>query len=192
MLSATEGSHTIDGQYLRSRTLARKSQLPTGASHFAHPNQGTGRQQAEWFVAHGGGWKPDGKTLPGTLDLSSGEPHGFGECWDMYDLQMQNWVEDFVDEYHDLTGMWPMIRVTSTWWYRCMMNTRSLRDKCPLVLAGHVQTKEERKNKKVEALPTAWGRVAMSQEPDVEISLSRATVLRTDKKSLRKLLKGKQ
>jgi GH25 family lysozyme M1 (1,4-beta-N-acetylmuramidase) len=40
-----------------------------GAYHFAHPDTSSGATQATYFLAHGGGWSADGKTLPGALDI---------------------------------------------------------------------------------------------------------------------------
>ena len=46
-----------------------------GAYHFAIPNNSTGTAQADYFIAHGGGWSADGKTLPGALDIEY-NPYG--------------------------------------------------------------------------------------------------------------------
>jgi GH25 family lysozyme M1 (1,4-beta-N-acetylmuramidase) len=48
---------------------AASAGLVRGAYHFAHPNKASGSEQAQYFLAHGGGWSADGQTLPGAVDL---------------------------------------------------------------------------------------------------------------------------
>lgn len=43
--------------------------LIRGAYHVARPDQSSGNAQAAYFLAHGGGWTGDGKTLPGAVEL---------------------------------------------------------------------------------------------------------------------------
>ena len=43
--------------------------LIRGAYHIARPDQSTGSVQAIYFIAHGGAWTKDGKTLPGAVKL---------------------------------------------------------------------------------------------------------------------------
>jgi GH25 family lysozyme M1 (1,4-beta-N-acetylmuramidase) len=40
-----------------------------GAYHFGLPDRASGAAQAEFFVANGGRWTNDGKTLPPVLDI---------------------------------------------------------------------------------------------------------------------------
>jgi GH25 family lysozyme M1 (1,4-beta-N-acetylmuramidase) len=48
---------------------ATKVGLIRGAYHFGRPDTSSGAAQANFFVAHGGGWSRDGITLPGVLDI---------------------------------------------------------------------------------------------------------------------------
>ena len=48
---------------------ATKNKIIRGGYHFAHPDTSTGAAQANYFLAHGGGWSADGLTLPGAIDL---------------------------------------------------------------------------------------------------------------------------
>ena len=48
---------------------ATNAGLIRGGYHFAHPNLSSGAAQAQFFLAHGGGWSKDGITLPGALDI---------------------------------------------------------------------------------------------------------------------------
>ena len=62
-----------------------------GAYHFAIPNWSSGADQARYFVQNGGGWSPDGYTLPPVLDFEFNPYAGrtingfyFGNtCYDM-------------------------------------------------------------------------------------------------------------
>ena len=56
-------------------TGATGQQMVRGAYHFANPAESSGAQQAEFFVANGGGWSADGRTLPGALDMKY-NPYG--------------------------------------------------------------------------------------------------------------------
>jgi hypothetical protein len=53
---------------------AYKAGIIHGAYHFARPSSSSGIAQANFFLANGGNWSKDGKTLPGMLDLE-------GEFW---------------------------------------------------------------------------------------------------------------
>jgi len=48
---------------------AANAGLIRGGYHFARPDISSGATQATYFLAHGGGWSPDGITLPGALDI---------------------------------------------------------------------------------------------------------------------------
>lgn len=48
---------------------ATNAGLIRGGYHFARPDISSGSTQATYFLAHGGGWSPDGITLPGALDI---------------------------------------------------------------------------------------------------------------------------
>jgi GH25 family lysozyme M1 (1,4-beta-N-acetylmuramidase) len=58
-------SSTFSSQY----DGATSAGIIRGGYHFAHPNLSSGATQAKFFVAHGGGWSGDGRTLPGALDI---------------------------------------------------------------------------------------------------------------------------
>jgi hypothetical protein len=48
---------------------ATNAGLIRGGYHFARPDVSSGATQANYFLAHGGGWSADGRTLPGALDI---------------------------------------------------------------------------------------------------------------------------
>lgn len=59
----------IDPEFNTNYVAAANAGLIRGAYHFAHPDVSSGAAQANFFLAHGGGWSSDGITLPGTLDI---------------------------------------------------------------------------------------------------------------------------
>lgn len=59
----------VDAYFNQNYVGATNNGIIRGAYHFAHPDSSSGAAQANYFLAHGGGWSRDGITLPGALDL---------------------------------------------------------------------------------------------------------------------------
>ncbi len=133
-VKATEGTYYVDSAYFTQQYNGSYSAgLVRGAYHFAIPNNSTGAAQADYFVAHGGGWSPDGHTLPGMLDIEY-NPYG-SECYGLTNAQMVNWISSFVGEYHYLTRKLPTIYTTTGWWTTCTGNAKGFTD--GLVIANY-------------------------------------------------------
>lgn len=118
-VKATEGTYYADktyfyGQYEGSYTAG----MIRGAYHFAIPSNSTGAAQADYFVANGGGWSADGRTLPGMLDLEN-NPYGKSECYGLTQKDMVAWVRSFDNEYHRLTGRYPALYTNASFWNTC-------------------------------------------------------------------------
>ncbi|MEO5876600.1 MAG: GH25 family lysozyme [Streptosporangiaceae bacterium] len=120
------GTMYVDPNFVLNRDGSRAAGLLQGAYHFAVPDLSTGRAQAEFFVANGGGWTPDGRTLPGALDMeadkSSTRPTIKGlrkDCYNLTQPQMVAWVQQFSDRYFQLTGRNPIIYTGQSWWNTC-------------------------------------------------------------------------
>jgi GH25 family lysozyme M1 (1,4-beta-N-acetylmuramidase) len=120
-VKATEGvkykSSTFTAQYNGARTAG----LAHGAYHFATPNTASGIAQADYFVAHGGGGKADGYTLPGVLDIEN-NPYGKDKCYGMSHAKMNSWITDFLHEYRARTGRHAVINTFRDWWIACTGN----------------------------------------------------------------------
>lgn len=125
---ATEGTTYKDPSFTTHTTSARNVSLITGAYHFAHPYPNTntntthphsGKEQANYFLAHGGGWMSDGYTLPGMLDLENNPSKEGDKCYNLSPGQMVGWIREFVDVYKAATGRAPMLYTTAEWWGRC-------------------------------------------------------------------------
>lgn len=59
----------IDPEFSNNYVAATNAGIIRGGYHFAHPDASSGATQAQYFLAHGGGWSSDGITLPGALDI---------------------------------------------------------------------------------------------------------------------------
>ncbi|KAF8636215.1 hypothetical protein AX17_003701 [Amanita inopinata Kibby_2008] len=100
-IKATEGTGYTNPYFSSQYTGATKAGFIRGGYHFARPDISTGATQANYFLAHGGGWSGDGITLPGALDIEY-NPYG-AECYGKSASSMTSWVHDFSNTYHSHT-----------------------------------------------------------------------------------------
>jgi GH25 family lysozyme M1 (1,4-beta-N-acetylmuramidase) len=144
---ATEGTYYTNPDFSSQYTGAYNVGIVHGAYHFATPDTTSGATQADYFVAHGGGWSKDGKTLPGMLDMEW-DPYG-SACYGLSAGSMVNWILSFSNEYHAKTTRWPVIYTATSWWSECTGNTGDFSSTNPLMLANY--------NGSPGAMPYAWG-----------------------------------
>ncbi|KAI4089970.1 MAG: hypothetical protein L6R37_007964 [Teloschistes peruensis] len=135
IIKATEGTSYIDSGFTSHYNGATAAGLIRGGYHFAHPDSSSGTTQANFFLAHGGGWSGDGITLPGMLDIEY-NPSG-ATCYGLSKTAMVAWIQDFVNTYHSKTTRYPMIYSTNDWWTTCTGNSAAFHTTCPLVLARY-------------------------------------------------------
>lgn len=129
-IKATEGNYynpSSSGAEFNSQYAgATAAGMVRGAYHFANPHSSGGGAQADYFVNHGGGWSPDGKTLPGVLDIEYNpytSTNGLNTCYGLTKAQMVTWIRNFSNEYLVRTGVYPTIYTTVGWWKECTGNT---------------------------------------------------------------------
>ena len=132
---ATEGTYYTNPYFAQQYNGAYNAGLIRGAYHFATPNTTSGATQADYFVAHGGGWSADGKTLPGALDIEY-NPYG-AECYGLSQSSMRSWIASFINEYHAKTGRWAVIYTTTDWWTTCTGNYSGFAANDPLWIAKY-------------------------------------------------------
>ncbi|KAL8667990.1 MAG: hypothetical protein Q9168_007145, partial [Polycauliona sp. 1 TL-2023] len=108
---ATEGTTYTDPAFSKYYSGATTAGLIRGGYHFAHPASSSGSAQASYFLAHGGGWSPDGRTLPGMLDMEYGSASQGGIYYGLSKTSIV-WISDFVNTYYTKTGRWPIIYTT--------------------------------------------------------------------------------
>ena len=119
-----------------------------GSYEFANPADASGTADADYFVAHGGGWSGDGKTLPGALDIEY-DPYG-SECYGLTQSQMVTWVRAFVTEYAAKEHVYPVIYSTTDWWTSCTGNSSAFASLDPLWIANYTASGGG-------PLPSGWG-----------------------------------
>lgn len=68
-VKATEETYYTNPFYSQQYNGSANVGMVRGAYHFAIPNVGSAVAEANYFVDNGGGWSPDGRTLPPLLDI---------------------------------------------------------------------------------------------------------------------------
>jgi GH25 family lysozyme M1 (1,4-beta-N-acetylmuramidase) len=119
-----------------------------GAYHFAIPSISTGAAQADYFVNNGGGWSPDGRTLPPLLDIEYNPYSELGNtCYNMPPDKMVQWIKDFGNRVLARTGRFPAIYTTTDWWKTCTGNNGEF-GQLPLHIASYSTV--------VGVMPNGW------------------------------------
>lgn len=115
-----------DPKFAQNYTGSANQGLMRGAYHFAMPAHSSGATQAKQFLANGGGWTADGKTLPPLLDIewnpytATAYSAGKGNvCYGMTPAQLVTWISDFGNTVKAATGRLPMIYTAQSWWDKC-------------------------------------------------------------------------
>jgi hypothetical protein len=68
-INVSEGNRRLNVTFADQATAARAVGLFVGGLHVARPEQSSGTAQGRLFASAGGGWKPDGRTLPGIVEF---------------------------------------------------------------------------------------------------------------------------
>ncbi|TQS43119.1 lysozyme [Cryptosporangium phraense] len=165
--------------------------LVRGAYHFALPLRSGGARQADFFVAHGGGWSRDGRTLPGALDIEfnpysarSGRPeYRKNQCYSMTPAAMRGWIRAFLARYHQRTGRHAVIYTTTSWWKACTGNDREFAATSPLWIARY-------QSSVVGPLPAGWTRHTFWQHSSTGPFPGDSNVFNGTAADLRKLALG--
>ncbi|KAL4254587.1 Lysozyme [Abortiporus biennis] len=145
-IKATEGTTFIDPEFNTNYVAATNAGIIRGGYHFAHPDSSSGATQANYFLAHGGGWSADGITLPGALDIEY-NPNG-ATCYGLSASAMVSWIKDFSNTYHSKTGVYPVIYTTTDWWKTCTGNSAAFGSTNPLWIARYASS--------IGTLPAGW------------------------------------
>ncbi|KAF9205613.1 hypothetical protein BGZ49_003785 [Haplosporangium sp. Z 27] len=155
-IKATEGTTYTNPNFAQQYDGSYQAGLIRGSYHFAHPNGPSGATQAKYFLANGGGWSGDGKTLPGAVDLEY-NPYGTDPCWGISASAMVSWIQDFSNTYHAATGRYPVIYTTTNWWQQCTGNSGAFTNN-PLWVARYASA--------VGTLPNGWAYQSFWQNTD--------------------------
>ena len=145
---ASEGNYYTNPDFYNQYVGPYDHRIIRGAYHFAIPNNSSGQSQAWDFLGPGGGWSPDGMTLPGALDIEY-NPYG-SECYGLTHHDMNTWIENFVKEYAYLEHVYPVIYTTTDWWTTCTGNATRFGQWDPLWIANYTASGGG-------PLPRGWG-----------------------------------
>ncbi|MBB2893061.1 lysozyme [Flexivirga oryzae] len=156
---ATEGTYYKNAYFNQQYNGAYNVGMIRGAYHFANPAYSSPVSQADYFVAHGGGWSKDGKTLPGMLDIEY-NPYG-ATCFGKTKSQMVSWIRSFLNEYKRKTGRDAVIYTTTGWWQQCTGNSTAFNSTNPLWVARYSSS--------AGTLPGGWPYYTMWQFTDSPI-----------------------
>ncbi|KAG0345838.1 hypothetical protein BG004_002967 [Podila humilis] len=146
-IKATEGTGYKNPEFNAQYTGATNVGIIRGSYHFARPDKSSGAAQATYFIANGGGWSADGRTLPGALDMEY-NPYSDNKCFGLGPAAMVNWIKDFSNTYKAKTGRAPTIYTTTSWWKLCTGNNASFGAENPLWVARYASA--------VGELPNGW------------------------------------
>ena len=148
-VKATESTDYVNPYFTQQYNGARTAGIVRGAYHFALPDKSSGATQAAYFVAHGGGWKADGWTLPPALDIENNpydKKHG---CYGLSKAKMVGWIKAFSAEVKRETGRRPVIYTTTHWWNTCTGSSTALASTHALWIARH-------ESADAGSLPAGW------------------------------------
>lgn len=119
-IKASEGPWAMNDYFSQQYNGAAAQGIIRGAYTFARPNLSSGANQAQVLVQSGGGWSPDGMTLPGVLDIESNTSDSSGACFGMSPAALTSWVHDFSNTYKSLTGRDAVIYTAYYFWQQCL------------------------------------------------------------------------
>ncbi|WP_033287865.1 lysozyme [Amycolatopsis jejuensis] len=137
-VKATEGTGYRNPYFTQQYNGSYQVGMIRGAYHFARPDISDGATQADYFVAHGGGWSADGRTMPPMLDI---EYNPYGQtCFGLSQSAMVAWVRSFSERVHAKTTRWPMLYTTTDWWKTCTGNSKAFGETHPLFIARYAKT----------------------------------------------------
>jgi GH25 family lysozyme M1 (1,4-beta-N-acetylmuramidase) len=129
-VAATEGISGKNPYFVQQYDGSYKIGLIRGAYHLARPDRSSGNIQADFFIANGGNWSADGRTLPGALYLDY-NPFSEG-CYRLSPKEMVTWIQNFSDQYRARNQRYPVICSAPDWWIRCAGNSTAFSEYNPL------------------------------------------------------------
>ncbi|MGW4027952.1 lysozyme [Streptomyces sp. NPDC004838] len=150
---ATEGTYYKNPYFSQQYGGSYDVGMIRGSYHFATPDTASGAAQADYFVDNGGGWSPDGRTLPGALDMEW-NPYG-AACYGKTPSGMVTWIRNFLDRYKARTGRDAVIYTATSWWTQCTGGYSGFGAQNPLWIARY--------NTTPGPLPAGWDAHTMWQ-----------------------------
>ncbi|MEC3973875.1 GH25 family lysozyme [Amycolatopsis sp. H20-H5] len=153
-VKASEGTGYVSPVFGQQYDGASARGIIRGAYHFARPDVSSGAAQADYFIAVGGGWRGDGKTLPGALDIEY-NPYSDDACYGLDPARMTAWITDFTARYLAKVKRSAVIYTSTSWWQRCTGDAAKFGNTNPLWLAHHAP--------EIGPLPAGWDKQSIWQ-----------------------------
>ncbi|MFC7549219.1 glycoside hydrolase family 25 protein [Plantactinospora sp. GCM10030261] len=150
----SEGMDYADPRYAANRTAARAAGIKFGGYHYARPEEGNPRGQADRLIDLGG--YPTGRQepaqidsmLPPMLDIEwPWEGGALDPCYKLTPNAMVAWISEFVDQVRRRTGQPTMIYTNVNWWNPCTANSTAFGSQ-PLFVARY--------NTSPGTMPAGW------------------------------------
>jgi GH25 family lysozyme M1 (1,4-beta-N-acetylmuramidase) len=146
-IKTSEGTYYTNPYYLPDARAASRAGLAVLAYAFANPDRAGGAATAS-FAVRAAHYRRGHGTLPLVVDLEN-DPYSTSDCYWFGQGRMIAWIAGFANRARALTGSWPIIYTTVSWWQECTGSTGRFR-RDPLWLADY--------NGGRPALPSPWTR----------------------------------
>jgi GH25 family lysozyme M1 (1,4-beta-N-acetylmuramidase) len=147
-VKVSEGTYYRNPFYRSDVRAAAAAGLAVMPYVFANPARAAGAPTARYAVRvtgrlRGPGW------LPLVLDLENNPYRAGAHCYRLHGgkAAMIRWIAGFVGQARALTGKWPVIYTSASWWEECTGGTSRFR-RDPLWLAAYGTR---------PAVPSTWG-----------------------------------
>lgn len=154
-VKASEGTYYRNPFYASDTRAAAAAGLVVLPYVFANPAQSGGTPTARFAVSVTGRRGP--ASLPLVVDLENDPYKKKAECYGLSQPKMTAWIGGFLNQARALTGRWPVIYTTASWWQQCTGATGRFRDS-PLWLAAFGPPSPP--------IPSPWHRWAFWQYAD--------------------------
>lgn len=131
-IKASEGTYYVNPNRASQESGLAAAGLTWGVYHFANPGSATGAEDANYFLANGGGWSPG--RLPGVLDIEW-NPYSGNQCFGKSHSEMISWIREFNATFFARTKRYPIIYTATDWWRLCTGDTSEFSRHNPLWIA---------------------------------------------------------
>jgi GH25 family lysozyme M1 (1,4-beta-N-acetylmuramidase) len=146
-IKASEGTYYTNPYYRPDARAASRAGLAVLAYAFANPGRAGGSATAS-FAVRAAGYRRGHGALPLVVDLEN-DPYSTSDCYWFGRGRMIAWIAGFASRARALTGSWPVIYTTVSWWRECAGSTGRFR-RDPLWLADYTGGRP--------AAPSGWAR----------------------------------
>ena len=120
-IKASEDTYYTNPYYLSDARAASRAGLAVLAYAFANPDRAGGAATAS-FAVRAAHYRRGHGALPLVVDLEN-DPYSTNDCYWFGQGRMIAWIAGFTSRARALTGSWPIIYTTDSWWQECTGST---------------------------------------------------------------------